>query len=145
MFNEKMGSLSKKSLVSMRPEDKKDEPLSPFDIFSLLPPKMNGILLEKEAIKIFNLPKSRHTASALFFVASELGIKETLLKKNEVLLALHYISVYGGGYNPRIDRLVISSEPSEKTEANKPVEATPQQIIVAATEPKNRGVGGGLY
>lgn len=138
--------LSEARLRDMRPVSQKDCPLLKTEEFSLLPTNLKARDLEKKAIGIFNLPNSTSTNSALGIVARDLGLREVDLRKEEVLLAVHYISLYGGGYNGRIDRIVLDLD----SEAEKPLSAQPPSVALPAaknilTTARGSGVGGGLH
>lgn len=139
--------LQEEQLRSMRPASCRDEPLSPAEQFSLLPAKMSTRELETEAIRFFSPPASTLTYSALEFVADELGIKSTALHRDEVLLALHYISIYGGGYNERINRLVVDVDPCASV--CRASDSFPWRAPVPEEAPpripgRGPGVGGGI-
>ena len=139
-------NLSEQMLRDMRPVSQKDCPLLKAEEFSLLPPKLKARDLEKKAIQLFELPNSISIKPALDFVARDLGLREVDLRKEEVLLAVHYISLYGGGYNSRIDRIVIDLDPQPEnpSSAQLPPVALPAAKNILSTG-RGSGVGGGIH
>ena len=103
--------LSEKKILDMKPLTAPQE-LTREETFSLYPSLTDTRTLEKDAIATFNLKESSCVTGALNFVADELGVKYDDLRPQEVLLAIHYIAVYGGGYNKILDCLVLDTSSS---------------------------------
>lgn len=98
--------LSEESLRALRPPNAGQE-LIMSEEFSLLPSKTSVADLEKIAISKFSLPVSTSVVPALDFVATEIGVNIKDLRAQEVLLAVHYIAVYGGGVNKTLGKMVL--------------------------------------
>lgn len=98
--------LSEEQLRSFRARDQ-DGPLTWAEKFSLFAAKTPVSILEEKAAEIFELPECDSFDFVCDFVADEIGIASDRLRPQEILLAVHYIYTFGGGYNSKAKRLVF--------------------------------------
>lgn len=108
--------LSETALRALRPENDMGD-LVAAENFSLLPSTTSVEKLEAAAIQIFSLPSSTSVVSALDFVATEIGVRIKDLRAQEVVLAVHYIAVYGGGVNHTLGKMVLDNSILEKSKS----------------------------
>lgn len=100
--------LSEDQIKQFRVHDK-DAPLTRSEKVSLFSAKTPLNILEKEAAAIFELEECDSEEFACAFVADEFGVEEKTLRPQEVLLAIHYIFTFGGGYNKKLGKLVFKA------------------------------------